>query len=428
MRAAFYELEFTPPLGGFMWGHYKDIRAMDVIDRLYIKAVVTEHEGKYAAIIGIDTCSLLPDMQKIVAKRVAEYTPIPAESICITSNHAHSGAPISADPSVGAEADTAYVDVFLRLCADAVTLAYRRLEDVEMKFAKTEVHDIAFCRNFVLEGGGVATHSAGKPVLKPLDDIDPDLPVLFFERDGKKIGAIINYACHQCCLDHYTGGGYSGDYASYISKHLKEVYGQDFVSLFVLGFCGDINHVNPNLTEPRPANWYRQMGKILADAVVEAEKSAQSVPAGVDAIMEEIEIDRRTMTPEEAKAQVMEWFGKGDSFMRSRNLLHYRSSHMEQKSDVLPIQALVIGDVLISALPGEIYNAYGRAIKAASPFKRNMTVENCNEYCGYVPTLKAFEQPGRLYETSLCRHSCLIPEAGTIMQEKVLELAGKLAK
>ena len=51
MRAAFYECDITPPLGGYMWGHYRDLRAYDVYDRLYAKALVVEDCGEYAAIV-----------------------------------------------------------------------------------------------------------------------------------------------------------------------------------------------------------------------------------------------------------------------------------------------------------------------------------------------------------------------------------------
>ena len=115
MRAAFYECESTPPLGGFMWGHYQKILATGVLDRLYIKAGVFEENGNYAAIVTADTCSLVPGIHKIVTDRIAEYTPIPPECVCISSNHSHSGAPISSDPSCEGIADDVYLSVFLRL-------------------------------------------------------------------------------------------------------------------------------------------------------------------------------------------------------------------------------------------------------------------------------------------------------------------------
>ena len=427
MRSAFYECESTPPLGGFMWGHYQNMIATDVVDRLYIKAGVFEENGAYAAIVTADTCSLVPGIHKIVTDRIAQYTPIPANSVCISSNHSHSGAPISSDPSCGGQADEAYLSVFLRLLADAVILAYRRLEDSEAKYAFSQVDSISFNRDFVTTSGTLVTHGRGrKNIQEPLDDIDPDLPVLFFEQDGKPIGAIINFACHQCCLGKYYG--YSGDYSSVLSLHLKEKYGHDFVSLFVLGACGDINHVNPDPNVPIPRDHYRHMGKVLADAVIASMDQAESVPSGVRALYDTVQIDRRPVDKDTVQAQLEKWTLSGNNFMRSRNLLHYQATHQNVESDILPVQALLIGDVLISVLPGEVFNAYGKYIKENSPYQRNMVVENCNEYCGYIPTQKSFVSNGDLYETSLCRHSCLVPEAGTILSDKALELAKKLGE
>ena len=112
--------------------------------------------------------------------------------------------------------------------------------------------------------------------------------------------------------------------------------------------------------------------------------------------------------------------------MRSRNMLFYQRTHNGIQSDLLPVQAIVIGDVLISILPGEVYNAFGREIKERSPYRRNMVIENANEYCGYIPTAKAFSESSDLYEISLCHHSRHIPEAGDMLKEKVLSLANEL--
>lgn len=427
MRAAFYECDVTPPIGGFMWGHYKNVSAQSVKDRLYVKAGVFEDNGEFAAILTMDTCALLPGIHAIITERIAQYTPIPADRVCISSNHTHSGAPICPDPSCGGKADEAYVDVFLRLCADAVILAYRSLGDADAKYAISCVDNISFNRNFVTNEGYYVTHGRRRTnIVKALDGIDPDLPVLFFEREGKPIGAIINFACHQCCLDEYGESGYSGDYSSYLSKHLKEAYGNDFVSLFVLGACGDINHVNPDPNVPIPENWYQEMGRILASSVIASLENAQSVPGGVKMLMDTVEIARRPADAATVKATAKDMLTKGETLMRVRNLLHYQATYEGVTSDVLPVQAILLGDVLISVLPGEVYHAFGKYIKKNSPYKRNMIAENCNEYCGYIPTKKAFEENARLYEASLCRHSCLVPEAGQILSDKALSLARKL--
>lgn len=427
MKAAFYECDVTPPLGGFMWGHYHDTRAYDVYDRLYAKALVVEDGGETAAIVAVDTCAIPEDMHDAVTKRIHEYTGIAPERVCITSGHTHSGAPISSDPTVECHADAAYRDVFLRLCADAVILAYKRLEDVELKFAKTEVYDISFNRNFVLKDGSYVTHGRGRTdVAHPLDDIDPDVPVLMFEKDGQPIGAIVSFACHQCCLGQYDG--YSGDYSSILSKRLKAEYGNNFVSLFMLGACGDINHVNPDASVPiPPLQWYRHMGDVLADAVLSAVQNAQPVTGGVQILSKTVEIQRRLPDQELVRRLLQKWMSKGDGFMRARNLIHYESVNRKTSTELI-VQGIRIGDVLISALPGEIYNAIGKGIKKDSPFERTIVVENCNSYCGYIPNKEAFCEQDDLYETALCLHSCHVPEAGDILRKEAVLIAQELAR
>lgn len=426
MKAAFYECEITPPLGGYMWGHYHDVRAYDVQDRLYAKALVVEDEGEVVAFVVADVCALPAEMHEIVTQRIYEFTGIAPERVCIAANHTHYGAAVGTDPATESYADVSYKDVFFRLCADAVTLAYKRLQEVELKYGETEVHGISFNRDFILEDGSYVTHGRGRNnIVSPLDGIDPALPVLMFEKEGKPIGAIINFACHQCCLGNTDR--YSGDYSSILAKRLKEVYGNDFVSLFLLGTCGDINHVNPDPKVEIPERWYQYMGEVLADAVVEAMQETQPVGGGVQVISKSMEISRRLVTKEMVHEKILKWAGKGESLMRTRNLIHYEASNRQESSELI-VQGIRIGDVGISTLPGEVFVAIGQGIKQESPFTKSMVVENCNKYCGYIPSKKAFDECSDLYETALCFHSCLVPEAGEILQEEAVKIMKELAK
>ena len=249
MRAAFYECDVTPPIGDIMFGNANPIYANDVLYNLYAKALVVEDEGDVAAIMVVDICQIPTEMHDIVTKRIYEYTGITADKVCITSNHTHEGAPAGNDPVGGGHVDPTYEDVFYRRCADAVILAYKRLADVEVKYVKAEAPGVAFCRNFLLKDGRKFTHGRRKYDLidHPTGFVDDDMPIVMFEREGKPIGAIINFGCHQ---DSASKAGYSGDYSSVLSENLKAKYGHDFVSFFLLGPCGDIGHVNPNPAFP----------------------------------------------------------------------------------------------------------------------------------------------------------------------------------
>ena len=426
MRAAFYECDITPPLGCFMWGHYRPSYAQTVHTNLYAKAVVVEENGELAAIVVIDSCALPPEIHDVVTSRIQEYTGIPAEKVCIASNHAHYGASVSDSPEIGCYADSAYKDVAMRLCADAVILAYHRLEEVEVKFGTSIAPDIAFTRNFELTDGKYVCHGRNRDnIVRALNTPDESLPVLVFERNGKAIGSIITFACHQDTVGNSESmPGYTGDYSSILSMKLKEKYGSDFVSLFLIGTCGDVNHVNPD--KNFAVTNYKIIGTKLAEYYENSKNAATLLTkSGVTSRKEYVRVARRSADPELSQERIAT-FANNKNYMRLRNMLYYVSRPEPEYTD-LPVQCIKIGDTLIACLPGEIYTEFGREIKKKSPFKNTIVVENCNAYCGYIPTKEVFD-PERddLYETSLCYHSCHVPEAGEILVNRTLEIANEI--
>ena len=422
MRAAFYETEITPPLGGMMWGHYSDLRAKDVQDKLYVKAAVIEEGGELSATVCVDSCAMPPQMHDIVTKRIQEYTGIDPSRVCVTSNHTHWGASFSDSPELNSFADDAYRDVCFRLAADAVILAYKRLSDVEATVANTEMIGYSFCRDYVMEDGSVITHGKSPMAVKgQLAEVDPDVWVVMFRRNGEPIGAFINYANHQCCCGKIEA--YTGDYSSILSKELKKIYGPDFVSLFLLGTCGDINHINNDRVTKATPDTYREIGRALAAKTVEALKTERPIGTGLTVKKELIRIPARVIDSDGLRAALDDMLHKEGSTMRIRNLVHYHATNKSDYRD-LWIQAIKLGNTCIWCMPGEVFVDFGRRLKNESKFENNFVVELCNSYCGYIPTPRAFGEKCDLYETSLCHHSCLIPEAGDMIVDRMLEMMG----
>ena len=424
MKVAFYESDITPPLGCYIPGHYRDVRAVDVADRMYAKAVVIENCDSLAAIVCVDAVTIPPEMHDIVCQRVFEYTGITSDKVCICCNHTHSGAPIESTPDIGCFADNAYKDVFFRLAADAIILAYKRLGGAEAFFANNEVSGFAFNRTFILDDGSYVTHGRGKTnIVANFGKLDHELGVIMFEREGKPIGAVINYSCHQCCMNQLCNH-YSGDFASVISKELKTVYGNEFVSIFLEGCCGDVNHVNPDINVPIPDTLYIDIGKKLASAVQDAMKYAKPTTGDVNVVKKAITIPKRMPDNEEMLNKIKEYLDM-NNIIRMRNMLYYTSANKTSEETVF-IQAIRIGDTCIYALPGEIFAETGLKVKAQSPFKYNLVSELTNTRTGYIPPKRAFGEHDKLYETSLCFDSYFVPEAEDILIDTALELAKKL--
>ena len=424
MKTAFYECDITPPLGCYIPGHYKDIRAIDVADKIFAKATVIENDGNLAALVCVDAVTLPAEMHDIVTKRVFEYTGIKSDRVCICCNHSHSGAPIESTPDIGCFADEAYKDIFFRLTADAIILAYKRLDDAEVSFANTEVSGFAFNRTFILDDGSYVTHGRGKTnIVSNFGKLDHELGVLMFEKDGNPIGAIINYSCHQCCMNQMCNQ-YSGDFASIISKELKKVYGTDFVSIFLEGCCGDVNHVNPDINVPIPDTLYIDIGKKLAAGVIEALKNAVPTTGTVDVVKQPITIPKRNPDNDFVKGKIEEYLGM-NNLTRMRNMLYYLSANKSLEETVY-VQAIRIGDTCIYALPGEIFAETGLKVKAQSPFKYNLVSELSNTRTGYIPPKRAYGEHDKLYETSLCFDSYFVPEAEDMIIDNALDVAKRL--
>ena len=423
MRVAFYEKDITPPLGGYLAGYFINYAADDVLDPLYVHAAVIDNGDTTVAVITMDSCFLADDMHDAVTKRITEYTGIPARNVMLTVNHTHKGMPIYDSPELNVYCDRAYKDVVYRLIADCVTLAYRRLEEAEISFGCGCVDDISFNRTHIMKDGTYRTNQwRNKDKVGYLAGIDPDLPVLYFKNlQGKPLGAISSFACHQDCV--WDSAAYTAGFSSTLSRELKKEYGADFVTVLLEGTCGDINNINPDMDE-MPSDWYIHMGKRLADEAVKVVKNAAPITENtLFSHKEMIKIPCRACDRDSVVKSVQEFAQEG-SLMSIRNLLYYAACNNYQTADAeVYLQCIRIGDVLLYGYPGEIFVNFGLDLKKRSSSDKNIVASMCNSGSGYVATREALGENSHLYEKGLSFTSCLAEDAGYIMTDKLLELA-----
>ncbi len=425
MKIGLYEADVTPPLGRFLPGYNSRRYGKDVFDHLYTKAAVFEEDGNVGAILVLDACTMTNEIADKIKSRIFEFTGIKPENVCVSCNHTHYGAPIAGSPFLGEPRDESYTDVFLRVAADAVTLAYNRREEATLSFGTATVDGISYCRVAELDNGTIITFPRGRTNIKrPLAEPDNEIGVLFIERDGKKIGAISNYSLHQ---DTTEFDGYSGDFSSEMSNVLKEKYGHDFVSIFALGCCGDINHVPYDINEEVPR--HRFIGQKVVGGVLEAaEKTSAVADTGVDTSFDTIEVKLRKYTEEDYKKRAIDLLQNYEGIhWRLDRLLGHRSALLPE-TGTLRVQVMRIGEVGIYMLPGEPFVDYCRQIKEASPYKYTMVMEFSNGVGGYFPTLPCFGENSDIYEASPSTYSNFEPNTGNMLVEKALELGKKIYK
>ena len=99
-------------------------------------------------------------------------------------------------------------------------------------------------------------------------------------------------------------------------------------------------------------------------------------------------------------------------------------SKIQEKSVLSEIQAISLGNIALASIPGELFVEYGLEIKKKSPFPHTFIIGYANDYVGYIPTSKAFEEGG--YEVRTGIASKLDPGVGEFITKKALEILNKL--
>ena len=430
MKCGFYEKDITPPLGGDMTGYYAHRYAMDVLDNLYAKAVVfspdDEDPAKMTALLIIDAELLSTPMTRAMKARIHEFTAIPEDRIAIAATHSHYSIPQGDVVSIR---DEEYMAVFPRLAADAVILAFKRLQKCTMTYGMGREAGVSFVRNYLLDDGAIVTNPRQyiEHIVRPHSDNDPDLPVLtFWNEEGQRLGVLFTFALHSDTTKHHA---YSGDYSSEISKQLKKRYGVDFISIYMAGFCGNINHWDP--TENTKRN-HRSIGQILANEIIRVTEEASSPLNGDNLAMVQqiLPMQRRRATAEQlalARYYVENPGTKKYDMTGStaKLLLMYEQSCGDSSDDVsVPLQVMRIGDVWLYICPFEMYNQYASPLKEATPGGKWLMAELANMEASYVPVPELLDSD--CYEAQLCYGSWMEAYAGNKIVEGFVHMIDTL--
>ena len=434
-KCGFYEREITPPLGCHLSG-YGNIRpAVDVKDRLYARAFVVSDGKETVAMIAIDALRTHRKIRDAIAARVSEFAGISEKNVLVAATHSHTGIPdpdFDNHPEMG-ERQKYYFNVFADIIADCAILAYKRMQESEMTFGIGNVEGISFCRDYIMKNSTPRTNPGrlNPDIIGPASGTDNELPVLFVKSaKGENLGAIISFACH---LDCVGGLEFSGDFASELSKQMKKVYGEDFVTVFFMGTAGDINHVNVNVAEIA-SDHYRLMGRKIAGEAIKTVAFAEPVEGDkIICRFRTIQIPRREVTEEQyAKAKyIAETLevdpdakleadgGKSNAYhlMMARKLLSVMAE-VPEISDV-PLHYIKIGELELFGFPSEVYCYFGRDVKAKCGNDKRIVISYCNGLFGYIPTRELFYDT--IYESAPGSNR-LCSDAGYMMVDTLLEM------
>lgn len=393
-----YEAPITPPLGSSMPGQSAERKSSGVLEELYVKALVLEMAGTTVAWIVVDALYVPWHFTHAIRERVRNFTGIPEDQVIVSATHTHTGPPIR--PGFDGSTSDNYVAYLTDRAADAAIIAYNKRQPARVGWGTGEVHGLSFNRRYWMKDGSLTTNPGiGNPhVDRPAGPIDPELQVVRVDdASGNPLCVVVNFACHTCTV---SGTEYHPDFPGVLSRELKRALGEAVVSLFLLGACGDINHLNVFGQREAVSSSCEWIGLSLAQNVLAIrEATPTEIPPTLEMRHHRFQMELRIPTDAELEA-VRETAVSSAASLKDRSRALQLLDGLWETSRLIEIQALRIGGWAMIGLPAELFTELGLTIKKRSPFASTMVVTLCNgSLYGYVCTAEAFRQGG--YGTAL---------------------------
>jgi len=350
------------PLGGLsnsvVGGSTSDRFLTDVKNPLYATCIaISDETGNTILLYHLDL--LLSYATKLMSAKmsIARALNINGNQIMITSTHNHSGPDLYSSEPVMAE----YIDYLGDQMLEAAKAAMADRKAAKMHTASGNIVNMNFVRHYLLSDGSYAGDNfgkwAGKTIVGHAVDVDNEMQLVKFTREGGKDVLLMNWQAHPT--------GHSGDNRYSVLSHVDEVRKEVEASLnchfaYFLGASGNINSTS-RIPEENQVSGYEAHGKKLGEYAVQLAKSFQ------EATTDSIRFLGSSYTGEDVA-----------------------DPSVTRKVDMF---AFSFGDVAFVTAPYEMFCENGMAIKNGSPYPMTFVATCSNEntsYLAYIPSSPTF--------------------------------------
>jgi neutral ceramidase len=451
------EADITPPVGFPMAGYYHERLAEGVIDPLKAKAIVFRGAETESALVVCDLIGTATDLSRAIRDAASERTGIPAANIVVSATHSHTAPDYMKELYLnlgGQRRDPSRAEYIAKLISgpvDAIVAAHAAAVPVAIRSGSAiQTTPVSFNRRSVMRDGSVKTwQSYDNPeVVRAAGPIDPEISLLAIGDDSDNpLGILSNFALH---LDTVGGMKWSADYPYFIEQTLRQRFGQELISIFGTGCCGDINHVNPASKERNGAD---KIGSAIGETIRQRMPELKTIDrprlavksrvvrlpleeATAEQVSESLEILAKVNRKESVefldhvtayKKLILDHFRHPEPHADSVNHLSWGLSRSLQGiGETMPVDVTVMTlgqDVVIVCIPGEVFVELGLAIKQGSPFQTTFVIELSGAVeTIYVPNRAAYAGGG--YEVT---NSNLLPGSGEMLVEAALDLLRQAA-
>lgn len=366
---------------------------LGVLDKIYSRAIVVNNGTTSAALITLDIGGVRTSMWKDLSERIQTEAGIPASNVLITATHTHS-VPFTLPKS--------YEDKVV----ESVKIAKSKLQPAKMSYG-TGVSYLNVQRDMI----DAKTHGWWEGA--NYDGLsDKTVAVIKFESPtGELIAVYYNYAMHAVITG--TLDLVSGDIPGATSRYIEEASGNKAVALWSEGAAGDQNPLyfqqTYDLRRIRVAD-YAKKGQDISNAMPPGgqgmdrqnpevarlmDEQKQMIGSMGQLLGEEVLHVARMPVPSTSDIRILSKAKEVSCPGRKRTNEGRggtAGTYVDGDPVVLTVGVLMLDDVAIGTVDGEVYNEIAQRLKKESPFKKTMmaTLTNGVANSGYIPDDASF--------------------------------------
>ncbi|MEJ7828090.1 MAG: hypothetical protein WKF91_07840 [Segetibacter sp.] len=440
-------VEITPPAGH---PHYRGelagilTRSTGTTTPLYARALVFRQGNTKGALLICDLNAIPRDIIRIVREQASKQTDIPFEHISIAATHTHTAPALrevvlgyadrEATGKLTVEDKQSYLAQLIQRMAQAISTANQQAKESHLITGKGQAAGLSFNRRFLMTDGRVRFNPGAQnpKIVRPVGPTDPEVHFVLFKDPAQSnfYASLTVFANH---TDTEGSTNFSADYPFYLHKQLEEIFGKQLVSVFGVGPCGDVNHIDVSQPAGTGKKLTEKIGSDLAKAITKMLPATNQQDATLKIASRTLHLPLQNFTDIE-----LQWAHRDTSqlyaertflnTMRRRKILSLEQMRRREAIPpsasgepwLLPVEIHVFqlnAQTAIVTLPGEIFAELGLDLKKRSPFPNTIAIELANADIRYVPTRQAFAEGE--YEAI---NSRLAPGSGEKMVEEALQM------
>ena len=371
------------------------------------------------AIVVCDVIVVERDDVDAAVSEIERTTGIPRANILISATHTHHA------PSTitvhGYGRDEVFCQRLRAGIIRAVQQADANLGDDESHFYfhQGEENTIGGNSRLLLADSTIWWVGSRADAVRPTGPFDPQLPVLIFrDTDDQPQALMYNHSTHT--IGTCNGDVRSPSFYGLTAQELEAELGGSVC--FMPGAFGSTH----NVTEVPPA----EAVKRLKGAITEAMERAKPMPVEkLASIQHPFTFKVRTFDEAVEDEKVSSYCHKrvpegADSTINVFRSMRQVLAPQQGQARETTLQAMVIGEVALVGVPGELFTGLGVDLKERSPFLHTYVVSLANDWMGYLPDREAHTLGG--YQTWMGLHSYAEEGTGERMVDECLRMLQQL--